>query len=122
MSGIKFPVGLPPPERVHFSLPLSKQKRENVELEVAKMLASGKAIAGGIFLTSKDSKFAYIRCEGDTEVPLHEQVPALRSHDRDLGLLRNYTHTIYFVKANAGTFARLFVRVLKGEALTRAAS
>ncbi len=120
MSGIKIPAGALPPERVHFSLPLSKEKRENVELSVAKALATGRAVGGGIFLTSKDSKFAYIRSEGDTEVPLDVQVPLLKSHDRDLGLQRNQTHSIYFVKANAATFARLFVRVLHGKAFCRA--
>ncbi len=104
-----------PPSDIQFVIPLGRDKRENVELELAKKLATGKSVDGGIFFTSKDCKFVYLRCEGDTEVPLRDQVPLLKSQDRDLGLKRNTTHSIYFVKANPCVYARLFVRVLKGE-------
>ncbi len=103
-----------------FALPLHHQKREAMEHELAKKLASGKQVVGGIFLTSRANQFEYIKCEGDTEIPLIEQFPMLKSHDRDLGPKRRETRTIYFVKANTGHHARLFVRVLAGKAFSQA--
>ncbi len=105
---------------VRVVLPIGPQQQANRELELAKWLASGKHVQGGIFFTSRDMKFMFINIAGDTEVPLYEQVPDLRSHDRDLGLKRNITHSISFVKSNPPTYARLFVRVLSGKAFSRA--
>ncbi len=98
-----------------FVVPLGPAGQAEQELKLAQILAAGKSIEGGIFLTSKDNKFSYIRCEGDTEVPLVQQVPSLKSHDRDLGPKRLECHRINFVKANTHEFARLFARVLKGK-------
>ncbi len=103
---------------VRVILPIGPQQQASRELELAKWLAGGKHIQGSIFFTSRDMKFSYINIDGDTEVSLREQVPDLISHDRDLGLKRNKTHSISFVKANPPTYARLFVRVLSGKAFT----
>ncbi len=100
---------------IKFVLPYGPEKRENIEIELAKKLATGKLVEGGIFLTSTFNRFAYIRSEGDTEIPLRDQFPLLKSQDKDLGTKRRETRTIYFVKDSRGVDARLFVRVIAGK-------
>ncbi len=107
------------PTKMRVVLPIGPEQQANRELELAKLLASGKNVISGIFFTSRDMRFSFIGIEGDTEIPLRDQVPELRSQDCDLGLKRNKTHTISFVKANPPTYARLFVRVLAGKAFTQ---
>ena len=86
-----------------------------MELELAKMLATGKKIAGAILFSSKKDKFEYVRDEGDLERPLHLQCEFLRVHDRELGKLRQKCFFLHYVESDVGYFSKIFTRVLTGE-------
>ncbi len=101
---------------VTMSLPLGQQKRQDRELELAKLLATGRQIAGAIVFSSKYDMFEFLRSSGDTEVPLDMQIPELRLHDRELGpSVRCKTFSLHYMKSDIGYYVRLFVRVIVGK-------
>ncbi len=103
---------------VTMSLPLAQQKRQDRELELAKLLATGHQIAGAIVFSSKYDMFEFLRSSGDTEVPLEEQIPALRLHDRELGpVVRGATYRVHYMKSDIGYYVRLFTRVIVGKSM-----
>ncbi len=98
----------------NFSLPLGQTARNEKELELAKLLASGRHIAGAILFSSKRDKFEYVKSEGDLERPLHLQCDFLRVHDRELGELRQKCFFLHYVQSDTGYFSKIFTRVLSG--------
>ncbi len=105
------------------SLPLAQNKRLDRELELAKLLATGRQIAGAIVFSSKYDTFEYLRSSGDTETPLDVQIPAIKSHDRELGpVVRGTTYRLHYVKSDIGYYARVFLRVIVGMTFSQAAA
>ncbi len=98
-----------------FSLPLGQTARNQKELELAKLLATGKKIAGAILFSSKLDKFEYVKDEGDLERPLHQQCEFLRVHDRELGKLRQKCFFLHYVESDIGYFSKIFTRVITGK-------
>ncbi len=99
----------------HFSLPLGQTARNTKELELAKMLATGRKIAGAILFSSKHDRFEYVKSEGDLEKPLYLQCEFLRVHDRELGELRQKCFFLHYIQSDVGYFSKIFTRVLAGK-------
>ncbi len=96
------------------TIPLGPVRRDEQEQGLAKTLAAGRSIVGGIFFTSRHGQFEYLRMEGDTEPPMVQQCPILRAHDVDLGKRRTQSFMMHYFPEDYGHHAKLFMRVLKG--------
>ncbi len=96
-------------------LPLTPVKRDKMESELKKWLTMNNCVSGGLMFCARSEKFELLKLTKDVEDLMPQHCDTLRAKVRDLGKRRSETMPIYHKDDLGASYARVFVRVLKGE-------
>ncbi len=103
-------------------LPLTPVKREKMENDLLRWLTVNNCVAGGLMFCARNGKFECVKLTRDVEDLMPQHVNTLRTKSRDLGKRRAETMPIHHKDSLGPSYARVFARVLKGNAAAQSSA